>query len=203
MALALGGPWLGRQHPGVHLQAKRFVREETSATSVGISVRTHVAYFVTSSEPSALQNQAFSGKTSNTCYSSHASDMQENVGAGSWPCARLGKVPGEMNALGRGCAGSCLLDSEELLRVPPNPTGAWGLEGASQLPPGWRGLGEAEPRGFPHWVCQCRVPSPASHAQWAPEAGTTLPVLRRGASGPHDRYLLVDVQRQILGWNRV
>ena len=39
MALALGGPWLGRQHQGVRLQAKRFVCEEASVTSVGISVR--------------------------------------------------------------------------------------------------------------------------------------------------------------------
>ena len=104
---------------------------------------------------------------------------------------------------GQGLRGSCLLDSEKLLRVPPSPTGAWGLEGASHLPPGRRGLGEAEPLGFPRCVCQCCVPSPASHSQWAPEAGTALPILRRGASGPHDRYLLVDVQRQILGWNPV
>lgn len=153
--------------------------------------------------PALSKTRPFPARLATTCYFSHTSDMQENVCAGSWPRARLGKVPGEMNALGRGCTASCLLDSEKLLRVPPNPTGAWGLEGASQLPPRRRGLGEAEPRTFPRWVCQPPCSISVSRAQWAPEAGSTLPVLRRGASGPRGRYLLLDVQRQILGQNAV
>lgn len=54
---------------------------------------------------------------------------------------------------GRGSGGSCLPDSEELLRVPPNPTGAQGLGGSwPPFPRGRRGVCKAEPHRFTRWV---------------------------------------------------
>lgn len=86
------GPGLAISTQGSRFQVKRFLCEEDSVTSVGISVRNHRGTFATSSKPSALKTRPFPARPATILLLFSDSDMQENVCAGSWTHARLGKA---------------------------------------------------------------------------------------------------------------